>query len=218
MNKTIAVVLGVIVLAVGVYFFMSTPAAGPVVEDGTVSDTSGEEETSVRSSGEGTFAEVLALGENITCDFTYTDPETGGETEGTVFVAGERVRGDFAMTQEGEEYSFNTIQDGEYGYTWGSGPMGAMAMKFALQKDDTVASTEESSQDPFETDARVTYECDRWSVDESKFVPPADVEFQDFTEATMQIDASTDMKAAQCAACEQVPAESRAQCLAALGC
>jgi hypothetical protein len=223
MKKLLGVLLSVIVIGgAGYYLYMqssgkdvSEPASEGVMESDVVVD---DEETSAPS-GSGTLKSLLALGQNLTCDFSYTEPESGSQTEGTTYIADENMRGDFTMTQDGEEYTMSAIHDGEFVYTWGSGPMGAMAMKFPV--DDTEVSSETSvrDNDPLQSDDEVEYDCRRWSVDSSKFVPPSDIEFQDIGMQIQQINSgSGDLKAAQCAACDQVPAEARAQCLEALGC
>lgn len=220
MAKIIALVFGVVVVAAGAYLLLSTPAYSPETDEGTAtSETVPREDTSL-SSGTGTFADLLALGENITCTFMFEDPEVRNTTEGTVYIAGERVRGDFTAEQDGGMYDFHTIHTDATGYMWGSGPEGNMAYLFPLSKaDDQTTTSETYESDPFQSDEQMTYECDRWSVDEGMLTPPSDVTFQDFSAMFMQFDAGQgDVQGAQCAACDQLPADAQVQCREALGC
>jgi len=53
--------------------------------------------------------------------------------------------------------------------------------------DNSFAASD--TQAPFDLQDEVSYECERWTVDASLFVPPPDVEFTDMTammEAMMQ--------------------------------
>lgn len=167
--------------------------------------------------GEGTFRSLLALGQNLHCSFSYADE--GNTTDGEVFIAGERMRGDFTVTSSEGVMNMHTIRTGTTAYVWGETPYGMMANKFDLHADNEGDSGQESNEG-VDLDQKVTYDCQRWSPDTSKFTPPSDVQFQDFSaHMDAMMDANTNVQGAQCGACAQIPdANARAQCEAALGC
>lgn len=220
--KILAIIAGVVLVAGGTVYFIMNQHADEMegVEDMMEENEDVMEEFD--QSGRGSLSALMAFGQNITCDFTYA-PEEGGTTEGTVYIASERMRGDFVMLENGSEYEMHVINDTEYGYTWGKGPEGEMAMKFPVSEDDDSSIHENDRDDSYEPigmDEDVEYECKRWGVDESKFTPPSDVTFMDFSAQMNQMQQTQfDIQGAQCGACDQLPdAASQAQCKAALGC
>jgi len=206
------IIVGVVVVGGGVYLVTSSPTDSDdvVIEEKMTSDDD--------VSGEGTLRALLALGKNLTCDFVHDDPESG-RSEGTVYLSGERMRGDFTITANGTVMESHVIRDGDTGYTWGSTPAGTMAITFTISEEEQVVASGKSEQS-INLDQNLEYSCTPWNVDESKFQPPADLNFQDIS-AQMQVmqEGSASVKGAQCGACEQIPdASSKAQCKVALGC
>ena len=194
----------------GVYLMTASPE-----NDATEEMEEVMESTNV--SGEGTLRALIALGQDLSCDFVYDDEETS-RSEGTVYLSGEKMRGDFTITMDGAEMESHIIRDGATGYTWGTTPAGSVAIMFELSEEDVEG--EASSEQSIDLDQNLTYDCDVWSVDESKFVPPADLDFQNISaQMEMMMQGSAEVSGAQCGACEQIPdAGAQAQCKAALGC
>ncbi len=213
MNKPIMLITVLVLVGAGAAFFVLRAPTDPQGEDKSA-DTGRED---ARVSGSGSLKSLLALGQDLICDVAYQDPQSDNRTEGTTYLAGERVRGDFTIEQQGAVYRMSTIHDGSYVYTWGQGPSGEMAMKFAI--DERSQATVDESNDLFESDDAVEYACAPWVVDPGRFVPPSDIEFQDMSDilGQMRTDAG-DLESVQCAACDQAPAEARAQCRTALQC
>lgn len=216
MTKIVTIVLAILVLGGGLFYFVTrsgdTTTPTDKVEQSDADVTQAE---SAVPSGKGSLKSLFTLGENLKCTFRYADPETGYTTEGTTYITDKRMRGDFITTQQGVVYNTKTIMDGDVVYTWGDSPQGEMAMKFTIDE----SNTSNDDNNPLERDDQVEYECSRWSVDSSRFVPPSDVEFQDLSAIMQQLNSSTNtVQSAQCSACDQAPAEAREQCRAALGC
>lgn len=222
MNKAVAAVLAVVLLGGGAYYFFVMSNDSSEDEETVASTTDVPAATDDGSqNGVGTWASLLARGQDLTCDFRSEDVANETTTEGTVYIAGERMRGDFTMLQAGETYEMSVIRDSEYAYTWGASAAGAMAIKVAVA--NTPAEGGMTDQDPFESDVPVEYSCARWSVDEDKLTPPSDIDFLDMSAQldaaqNAQAGAGVDIGAQQCAACDQAPADVRDQCRAALGC
>lgn len=216
MKVLLLILVGIVVVGGGVYI-----ATQGGFSTGPNSATSEEEHMAMEEnepiSGEGTLRSLLALGKDLTCDFAYTSDEDA-RTEGTVYLSGERMRGNFTMMMDDQHMEAHTIRDGETAYVWGTTPYGEMATKFNIMEDE--GDDSDSSEQSIDLDESVEYDCRGWSVDGSMFTPPSDVQFQDLS-AQMQMmqDTNMQMQGTQCDACAQIPdPNARAQCETALGC
>lgn len=225
-------IVGIIIVIAGFFLFFNNnsefPSAGTVVENSERderSDSFGSED--FNESGIGSLKNLLARGENITCTFTHASSEEGSYS-GVVYVAGDDMRGDFEMEIEGESFGTHIINSGGTGYTWGDSSFGSMAMMFEIDEEDGdfFSSDASDSDGGVDYDQDVDYKCSSWRVDRSKFQPPSDVTFQDFSARLNAIPSAPTSNAASfeapqldCSLCDQVPAgEARTQCLISLGC
>jgi hypothetical protein len=210
MNKKIiiAVVL-LLLLGAGGYYFMKSG------KDGSSSPAS---ESSSKTQS---IKELIA--ENIPqkCTFKTTD-ETSGTSEGTTYVSGGKVRGDFSVTQEGKTTINHMISDGQVSYIWQDGEKNGFKMTLSAEdaaeiKSDT--STSATAATGADLDQKVDYNCSAWIPDNSMFDPPKDVTFTDFSDMLKpQGSGGTDSKASQCAYCGNLSGDDKTQCLTALGC
>jgi len=160
------------------------------------------------------FVELMKLGENYTC--TFSDSSEGTAVSGTVYVAGKdnKFRTDYVTTIAESEISGSgasaeaitqtgsMISDGEYSYIWDSASDQGIKMKFnpadeekmkeyeaygeELMKDLPKSESDDSS--PFDQSQEMNYDCNRWTVDSSKFTPPSDIVFMDFSEQMNQFE------------------------------
>ncbi len=152
----------------------TTQTGGSATVESTSNVTVGESFT-----GNGSFLELMGMGRNLVCDFTYIASETNAAVAGTIKVSREKMRGDFEMEQAGAVYESHMIKDGEVLYTWSETPQGTFAMKMLVPEDgSTEPSTAESSR-TVDLNNEVDYDCRPWGVDSSVFVPPAGIEFVD---------------------------------------
>lgn len=194
----------VAVVLVGGYFAFSQSGG----------NASGEGSKDVPSTFSGTAKDLIALGKNITC--TFSQNESGATVEGTVYVAaqGERIRGDFAITSQGESMQASLIRRDGINYTWGETPFGPFASKVNV---DEPSSKDNQGVD---FDESIDYRCSSWRVDSSKFDLPSGVNFDDINPQVQQInEAMEQVNDIQCSACDNIPdANAQAQCKAALGC
>lgn len=179
------IVIGVAVLiavAIGLWLALGkeaaeAPSTASNGDEMAMSADEGASDDSGMFSGTGSFLDLIGMGRNVTCDFTYVAEETDGAAAGTVWVAGERMRGDFEMQQAGETYYSHMIQDGEMIYTWSESPAGDFAIVMPIEEgEDVEADTQEYSR-PVDMNNEVDYDCRSWNVNASVFVPPSDIEF-----------------------------------------
>jgi len=187
----VIILCAVIAVVGGGVWFMTQPdtdrdAASQAPESANATEaTAPESESSEIVTGVGSLQELLALGDSFMCTYTVTDENT--VMEGTSYIDGSnnRYRMDGLTTLEGQTGLFGAIVDGEYMYWWGDTPEGKMGMKVPVteetspEMDNSFAASD--TQAPFDLQDEVSYECERWTVDASLFVPPPDVEFTDMT-------------------------------------
>ncbi|HCR81070.1 MAG: hypothetical protein UY13_C0002G0095 [Candidatus Pacebacteria bacterium GW2011_GWB1_47_8] len=214
MNKNLLLLGGLIVAgAIGAFLFLKKPTLPGTPSSGTQTMSA-------------SMAQLLGMGKDYMCTFDTTD-EAGLHTTGTVYVAaqGRKMHGDFMMTQaDGTQMQTFVMSDGEYSYIWSAAQAQGMKMKLDPEDDQLIPQSQgEAEQAALDQDQPVDFNCQPWRPDNSKFVPPSNVEFTDFSAQMEMMQKQTEMmqedSGANCAVCDQMPAgEARTQCLASLGC
>ncbi|KKR78314.1 MAG: hypothetical protein UU23_C0001G0078 [Candidatus Curtissbacteria bacterium GW2011_GWA1_40_9] len=130
------------------------------------------------SVNKGSIRGLIDKDENVTCSVKYLD----NEMSGTVYIAGGKVRGDFTTAEIGEMPENHMIQNGEYTYIWTNLNQG-IKMKISEEATQVSPSPQSTASKPLDLDEQIEMDCDKWSVDESMFVPPSDVSFSDLSDA-----------------------------------
>jgi len=161
----------------------------------------------------GSIEQLISRGKSVTC--TYKQVDSDGTGEGVVYIAdkGERLRGDFTMSAQGQIMQGSIIRKDGSNYSWGETPFGPFATKVKV-------GDKSKKGDSLDFDESMDYKCSPWKVDSKKFELPAGVNFDDINAEVDQIDATMEQVSdLKCAACDSVPdASAKAQCKAALGC
>lgn len=210
-----------LILGTGAYVYFSRESEPTETTDQTQIATPTPTVEMSDTSFSGTFYELMALGENYTCAYDLTD-ESGNISSGVVYVSdsGDKMNGEFTyIAVGGKETQSNIIRDGQTNYIWSSN--WEQGFKTEVTPTDTTlfdTGSETSVETGFDENEAIDFTCERWTVDESMFTPPAEIEFLDIsaTAAALQeqVDTSID-----CSVCEQLPAgDSRDQCLQGLSC
>lgn len=136
----------------------------------------------VARQGTGSLEMLRLLGEDLECTISYSDAEQGSAVEGTYFVSGGSMRGDFLTESpdlSGQILSSMIIDDTNM-YVWSEieGQTYGMKMDLSLVNDPTY-----DAREPVALDAAVIYDCKPWkNVDRTVFMPPSTVMFQDMSE------------------------------------
>ena len=224
MNKTLLGVIGGAVV-IGVVIFLVI-GGGDKNGEQKAGDESSEQEQKMMQDGPKSLKELMALNAKQKCEFN--DQTNVHSTEGVVYFDNGRMRGNFAaQSDSGAVNSHMIVKDNEV-YVWEDGLGSAFKMSLS-----NVSDQDNGDSKSVDLDEKVDYRCEDWKVDSSVFDLPSGVDFQDFSammEAVMPEGAmgeeeaasmpanGQNLKALQCAACDQAPVESRAQCLQALGC
>lgn len=183
MNKQVMMIGGAVILiaivAAGAFFVMSSKKST------SESMETAEEVEEGGAMSKASIKSLLGAGKNVSCKINY--PDNAGS--GTVYVTGDNMRSDYMMTVSGKTMEGHMISDGTYMYSW----QGTTGMKF---KADAVATPspaagQTSQQQGADINEEVDMDCDNWSVDNSKFTPPADVTFTDATQMMKQVQEQT---------------------------
>lgn len=120
--------------------------------------------------------DLFSSGASQECTFDYKD-ETQGETSGVFFMAKDKMRGDITTKAGGKTSNFSMIRVGEDNYMWGTDLESGIKMKLSME--DLKSNEQVSSYT--DLDQSFDYKCKGWGVDNSKFTPPANVKFTDFS-------------------------------------
>lgn len=119
----------------------------------------------------GSLAQLQQRGGNYRCTFSH-DTEVVRST-GVVYVADEKVRGDFESETQGISVDSHMITRDGFIYTWS--PIAPTGFK-TVQVDTQANGTTETSGEYSDFQQSYDYSCESWSVDESKFQIP-DISF-----------------------------------------
>lgn len=209
MTNQVKIIVAIVVIAalLGIVAFTQLGKSSKSPQQANVA----QETKSTETSAKGSLKSLLGLGKNVNCTFTYPD---AGST-GTVYVSGQKMRGDFNMMVEGKQMESHMIQDGTYAYSW----TGSQGAKFKIDQNLKASPVSGGQQQSVDLEKEVDYKCSPWSADNSKFTVPTDVKFVDMSEMMKQVPAQTgNTPGGQQSACDQItdPA-AKAQCVKALG-
>jgi len=160
-----------------------------------------------------TLSGLLSLGKTVECTFDYD--ENNSQVKGTVYVSGNKMRGDFIVDVLGQTQNSSTIQDGDVMYVWGS----SMPQGIKMDITDEQKELTQDAQKYYDRNKQIDYKCKPWVAKANLFTPPANITFTDVSESMKNIPTlSKDMKASQCQACDSLTGESKAMCLKQLNC
>lgn len=226
----IIVVLIVGVLAV-VSYGLGQKKSGDdtVLSEETTTKETGQEQTekAVHTS----IKDLMSENKPVKCVATV-DMNDGEKMTGTVYIADGKMRNDAEIeNKEGEKTQLHTIIDEDWFYSWSTGlPNGGIKMKVSDIENIPDQEGGDPSGEVKNLDKDFNFDCSKWTVDNSKFVPPSDVTFQDFTQKMKDMQEMTsefevedepqEMTLEQvCQMCGMLPdEEAKQQCRTDAGC
>lgn len=191
--KLLGVIVVVLGIASGIFFWQLGRTSDQVGEVGrapavAVDTLSDEPSANDPISGRGAMATLLALGRDLECQITYegeaVTPDSEVGSEGTVFMSGGAVRGDFMVTAEAgaEPILSSMIIKDDTMYLWSVIEGESWGMKTSVSATASATSPQLETQEPVGLNDAVAYDCKPWiGVDRSVFVPPSDVLFRDLS-------------------------------------
>lgn len=125
----------------------------------------------------GSLNDLIARGGNYQCTFTYSGPTS--VSNGTVFIAGDRISGKFSTKVPQVPTTIDTfmVEKESSVYTWSS-ILPNQGFKSPVTRNITPdQKTPTANTQTFDGSQTVDYKCESWIVDESKFVLPPTVKF-----------------------------------------
>jgi uncharacterized protein YxeA len=213
-NKIIAGIIVVLIILAGAFFLMRSKS-GDVASESQTADS----QTQVQSE-KSSIKSLLASGSTRKC--TYSVDQDGYKSEGTIYVANNKMRGDFTALIDGKETMSHMINDSATSYMWTDGV--GQGMKFSISPEDVNSDQYKSAKTgAVNLDQNYDFSCDSWVVDTSKFELPSNVQFSElpkipsFTPETAgSPESSLDTKEAQQAICNSLTGAAKDACLKGL--
>jgi hypothetical protein len=182
MNTNIFVVglIALVLIGGGVWYGVSQNNMQEVNNDAGMNEETGDDSAEAGMSGTGSFARLLGLESAVSCEFASTID--GNSSTGVFYTDGRHFRVDATSATSYGTFNSKMINDGEFQYVWGSGADGMTAIKMAVtevEADDSSTNTDNKAM--FDIEQDVTYDCQAWSVDNTMFLPPSDIQFMDMS-------------------------------------
>jgi len=163
----------------------------------------------------GTMSDLMKRGKPVHC--TYTITKDNVTQKGEMFISGTKARSDIEINTPGTgTQNVHAIALGDDQYVWGV--QGKMGTKITMSLEDQQKMAEQNketyqqnSNGAPDVSAQINFKCTEWSVDDSKFEPPKDIQFQDMTNLFKNFTsgAATGNKVVDmCKLCNSLPAGS----------
>jgi hypothetical protein len=185
-TKTIAIVVGVVVvLGAGYYFYSQSPTyqnnnstvgtadhpsqATSVTPNTNPGSSTGKQVTAA-GNFTGTMAQLASRGGSYKC--TFDNSASGADTKGTVYVSADKVRGDFTTTAQGVPAVSHMLQLNGYTYMWSTITPAGVKLKIAPTNPANPTNAQYAV-----ASASYHYDCQGWQQDSSVFQIPASVTF-----------------------------------------
>jgi hypothetical protein len=181
--KSVVIFLLVIAIITGGFAYVSlfSQPTRVVEEARDVKPFESTKEPELPLSGVGSLTALQLRDANLECQITYAPDESKAATVGNYFVSRGKIRGDFIMMapELGNEVVSSIIVDSTNTYYWSVIDGSSFGLKMPNDTGAEVQAAEK--REPVPMDANVRYVCTPWPiVDNSIFVPPTNVTFQDF--------------------------------------
>lgn len=175
--KILGIIVAVLVVGVGAWF-VSQGKDVTTREDASGTETSLEKEAEVSTGDavQGSPEELARKGGKYVCTFDMKDPNA--DSSGTVYIEGEKFRGDFKSTVKalGQTIESHSISDTAFVYTWTSAS--PLAMKTPVVKGSSGAGgTMTGSMNFTAQGANTSWKCASGTFDASVFSLPAGIQF-----------------------------------------
>lgn len=188
--KKLYVLIAVALLLVGFVYYtlFITPAhelanrADESAKELSENATTTEKKPVVPERGKGTLESLMTLGVPMECTIKQAAKDGALAVEGTYFVAGDNMRGDFITNapEVSEPVLSSMIISKDEMYVWSE--MAGIAQGVKMPKAE-LTKQDGKSNAPVGFNAEVDYECKPWpNVDNSVFLPPTKVTFRDMNE------------------------------------
>lgn len=167
MSKTTIISLVVVgVLVIGGYFVFSNKSAKPE-----------QEETVTPTGKKMAFSEFLNQGGTYKCEISQKIDKA--ETRGTIYINGKMIRGEYSIKEQNTNVDSTILVRDGFTYSWTSSfPSEGFKVKMDTNTADNSGISNPSSYG-FNAEQIGDYNCEAWTLDQSKFVIPANITFRE---------------------------------------
>ncbi len=175
MNKTVLSILGVVVIIAAVAIFITKGKPQSASQN---TNQPGQTQNTNTSGKKMAFSDFAKQGGSYKCTVTqYIDQGMTQSTEGTVYLDGGKIRGEYSTKVQGMSIDTSVIVRDGFAYTWTS--MSPTGYKIAVK--DQAGDTNASANGSYSWNDKMIgdYNCESWSADQSKFAVPTSVTFQE---------------------------------------
>jgi len=152
---------------------VENPLTNTTPTSSAVLSTAPEESTTFS----GTLVDLIRRGQGRVCTYVNNDGET--ISENTVYTGNEQFALEGKITTKAGVMTMNMVGDKNTAKTWfempGAGKIGQIIDLTANQTQGTPSP--EQMQQANQVMAKFNFHCSSWTIDEAKFVVPADVVF-----------------------------------------
>jgi hypothetical protein len=213
MNKKLVLPIVLVILILlggGAYIMSQKSSKAPVPLTAQPASPTATTAPTAASAAEGTLKSLLTSGVPQICTFANKKQAT---TNGTIYVSGGKMRGDFTSANQGQNITGHIIVDSGNNYIWTD--LSNRGMKIALTAEQTGGTANAQSMDLNQT---VSYACKPWAPDASKFTLPTDITFSTLTVPQGASGVSVTGATTACDACNSLPAAAQVACKTQLNC
>ncbi len=170
-NTVLAVIVVLIILAGGWYWYASAYPNGMTAD---TSDTASTTDQTGATHSATTLRTLASQGGNYTCSLVTT--ADSGKTTGTIFAAGGKTRLDFQIAlADGTTVTSHTIRSGTTAYNWVDGQQ--VGSKSTITASSSIIPQPTGGSSTVNDEVQVDSDCHPWSPDASQFVPPTGITF-----------------------------------------
>lgn len=190
MNKTlISIIIGVAVIA-GIVIIATRPKGvdAPVVQEDMATTTSATTTTPGTATApmgkKMAFSSFIKQGGAYQCTVNqYIDSGYTSSTKGTVYIADQKIRGEYSVQVQGMTITGSVIVRDGFAYTWSSmTPTGYKAKVTDSPAGGAGVATNGTATTgsfSWNTDMIGDYDCQPWKADESRFQLPTTITFKE---------------------------------------
>lgn len=211
-KSLVIVVVALLLLGFGGYFVMSgknSSKSGDLMKDeSTKQDVGGSKQNTLKG--------LFMAGIPQSC--TFSSEVEGYKSEGTVYTAKGKMRGDFSSIVGDREMKSHMIVDGETSYIWTDGETKGFKASFTKEQQEAAEESIKDLPKPtggVDLEQMADYDCKPWLANGSYFELPSGIEFASLEDMMGDIQKQI---GSQCAACDELTGDSKTQCLTMLKC
>ncbi len=227
-KNIIIVIVALLLVSFVAWRFVLPKVAPDAMQKGADTATDGTmvDKADAGDTVKGTLFDILNLGKSTKCVGSVDMGD--GKVSTTVYASGKKSYSENIVETEDGEFKTYAVFDGEWMYSWGD--MGIASKMKIDELADLNKPAEEIEEDADMAEDLAMpedyeYKCTPWLADPSKFNPPADIEFVDWTETLKGFSEAAEkgdmdsLKESGCAACNMLQDDAaKADCMANFNC